>query len=643
VTITVTGEGGAQVMTVGSTLPLSAAVTSRNGTKLSTPVTWASSNTIIATVNQSGLVQALAVGATEIRASAGGLTSDLVALSIRSAPAAVMQATILPPTLVSPGELIGDSVQVVVATANGVNVNGAKVVFRVTAGGGRLLSPDTVLTERARAATRWVAGDTGVQTLTASLIVPPGDPAVQGNPVTFTSRAARLTTIVAGDHQTGLLLSDLPVRPSVRVLNEQGQPRPGVPVTFTVTSGNGRIEVAQPTTDVNGVATAGTWTLGDLPGTQTLIAQAQSSPPVTLTAVATGTPVYLTATSLGVAIARTCASTNSAELYCWGANIGGRPTLVGGSTPRLTNIVTNGGVACGLAQDGQAWCWGGNQIGEFGLGSTSTGSTIPVPSAGSIRFTEITIGQQGSHVCGVATDSVGYCWGGNESGQLGIGTKSSAVPTPISVAGGFRWKHIAAEEFHTCGITTTGLTMCWGGNTYGQLGDGTQVERLTPVAVNTPVPLTSVDVGVLHSCGLAADGRAFCWGRGDFGYLGDGHSRSVSTTPVKVESQVPFMELSAGWNHSCARDGQGAVYCWGVNDGTFLGTGSTAVAEWLPAPVRTDLRFSTIRAGQSSRCGLVSTTGAVACWGANNYGQLGRGYASPSGSTPQRIVLRVDP
>ena len=125
--------------------------------------------------------------------------------------------------------------------------------------------------------------------------------------------------------------------------------------------------------------------------------------------------------------------------------------------------------------------------------------------------------------CGVTTDRAGYCWGNNGSGELGIGTSNSIEPLPAQVSGGIEWKSISPGLLVTCGVSVAGQGYCWGGNTFGERGDGVfpAADRSTPGLVSGGVVFDSIDSD-WHSCGVSVDGDVYCWGPGDLGSIGDG-------------------------------------------------------------------------------------------------------------------------
>jgi alpha-tubulin suppressor-like RCC1 family protein len=264
------------------------------------------------------------------------------------------------------------------------------------------------------------------------------------------------------------------------------------------------------------------------------------------------------------------------------------------------------------------------------------GPALDIGAAQVLSFRQVSAGS--SHTCGVTPDNLAYCWGLNQSGQLGNGTDTgpetcspSDFPCstrPVAVAGGLRFRLVTAGGEHTCGVTTNDQAYCWGAA--GSIGDGTTNPSLTPVAVAGGLQFSQVAAGFSHTCGATPDSRAYCWGSNYFGQLGDG-TTDDHLTPFAVAGGLQFSRVDAGERHNCARIPNDNVYCWGSNDGGQLGNGTRGpercnLQRCSTRPVRVlGLRFRLrqVSGGGFHSCGLRANL--AYCWGSNGAGQLGDG------------------
>ena len=315
----------------------------------------------------------------------------------------------------------------------------------------------------------------------------------------------------------------------------------------------------------------------------------------------------------------------------------GDPT---GTTVRVDLQTVSAGAThtCALARDGSAYCWGDNEDGQLGDGSTND-SPVPARVSGGHVFTALTTG--GLHTCGLV-DGVAYCWGENEFGSLGVGAIDVAAhPDPTPVTGNLAFTLLAAGGGHTCGLTTLGVAYCWGANDRGQVGDRSTTDRPNAVMVEGGLTFVSLSAGGSHTCGLTAAGTAYCWGGNFYGQLGDGDT-AESHLPVAVAGGHGFAAISAGATHTCAVTLTSVGYCWGSDRYGQVGDGSgvDAMPMTSPAPVAGGLRFSAVTAGEGLHtCGL-TTTGELYCWGYNFYGELGDGSLIDR-SAPARVSTRL--
>ena len=239
---------------------------------------------------------------------------------------------------------------------------------------------------------------------------------------------------------------------------------------------------------------------------------------------------------------------------------------------------------CGLTAAGTAYCWGLNDSGQLGEVITVNGALgtmgdrkSPVSVSGGVSFAAVSAGGSGApdrgYTCGVTAGGAAYCWGDNSAGQLGDGTTCCDGKIPVPVVGDVSFAAVSAGG-HTCAITATGAAHCWGDNSSGQLGDGTSTSRSSPALVMGGMSFTAVSAGGFHTCGVTAEGAAYCWGDNSSGQLGDG-TRTSHTGPVPVAGGVSFAALSArGIGHTCGVTATGTAHCWGDNSSGQLGDGT---------------------------------------------------------------------
>ena len=290
---------------------------------------------------------------------------------------------------------------------------------------------------------------------------------------------------------------------------------------------------------------------------------------------------------------------------------------------------------CGVTVEGVAYCWGSND-GALGTG-TRINRTIPVRVRGGHTFRQISAGA--FYTCAVTTADVAYCWGLNAFGRLGIGREFSDQLTPVPVVGGLAFREVVAAGDHTCGLTTARVAYCWGGNRFGQLGDGTTTERYRPTRVLGGLKFRQVSAGGDFTCGVTTEDVAYCWGLNATAELGRGtttgpescNGNPCSARPRRVLGGLAFRSVSAGVGHGCGVTTDDLAYCWGLDHLGQLGAGSLGTeacsfdpCRTRPVPVAGGLTFRAISANSFNTCG-VTTDNAVYCWGENLTAQLGAG------------------
>lgn len=364
-----------------------------------------------------------------------------------------------------------------------------------------------------------------------------------------------------------------------------------------------------------------------------------------------------------------CGIASNDLAYCWGANAAytnqlGNNTNVSSLVPTavyaagvlsgktIKSLSTGQSSTCSIASDDKAYCWGGNA--DNALGSTTPGqSLVPVSvyTSGSLSGKTIKSISSGiSYSCAIASDDQLYCWGYNGSGQLGDGsTTSKQYPGIIdnsNVLSGKTIKAVSAGDSSTCVIASDDKAYCWGGNYYGQLGDGTTNDSLSPVAVSTSGLLSgktikTISVGRNYACAIASDNKIYCWGNGYFGTLGNNQNNEVNEMPVAVYtggalSGKTVISISTFEFHMCAITSDSKVYCWGRNTEGQVGDNTTTDRSY-PVAVYTSgvlngkaiARLATGGFTGRFTCAIDSNNQSY-CWGLNTYGQLGNNSTTQS-------------
>jgi alpha-tubulin suppressor-like RCC1 family protein len=305
---------------------------------------------------------------------------------------------------------------------------------------------------------------------------------------------------------------------------------------------------------------------------------------------------------------------------------------------------------CVVDAAGVALCWGANDYGQTGIGTSSSLPT-PTPVAGGHQFVQIAAGRR--HTCGITTDADAYCWGLDHAGQLGAGDVSSdrcaywrdpCSRVPRLVVGGHKWAQLAASEKATCGLTTDGEMYCWGlevgasDGRYCQLPDNFVGCTRASFRIAPAKRFRAIGIGDVHICEQAVDGTLECWGANYWGMFGNA-TRATSATPVPAGGGVPYSAFVPFRWGVCALS-EGEARCWGHGSDGEIGNGSMQDA-LSPATVAGNYRFTALEANGTADviCGLADT-GRAYCWGRGIFGQLGNGAFLVSGVPAQVRLVR---
>ncbi|MEY3407725.1 MAG: hypothetical protein RL038_786 [Actinomycetota bacterium] len=284
--------------------------------------------------------------------------------------------------------------------------------------------------------------------------------------------------------------------------------------------------------------------------------------------------------------------------------------------------------------------WGQNSYGQLG-----TGDTLPVYAPLEITLDELNPGEtiasmdtQNKTTCALTSAKRLFCWGSNSDGFLGGGSQNSEEPNPTEVVlQGVAWKSVSIGYDHACALSTYGDAYCWGSNSYyGQAGIGSNTTPLTPTAVDTSGSLAGKTIKQIsssgyNSCALATDNSVHCWGQGLYGGVGNNNT-TTQFSPVDITNSGflngnTVQKLIPGGYHTCALTTDGEIACWGGNDYNEVGINSAGNNALVPTQIdmsgpTAGKTFKQVIAGGYHTC-AVSTDDKIFCWGYNDYNTTG--------------------
>lgn len=403
-----------------------------------------------------------------------------------------------------------------------------------------------------------------------------------------------------------------------------------------------------------------------------------------------------------------CALLDNDQLKCWGRDHAGQlgyeqnaargdepgesldalPELQLGATP-IASLFRGTEHLCALSRGGDAICWGRNDWGQLGQEDDDArgddAGELADLRAINLGADSVVVGlTSGSRMtCALLDTGAVKCWGYNGNGRLGIGSSGNRGNEPDEMGDALPAVQLGGSAIAlasgglgsactTCALLADQTVKCWGFNGDGQLGQG----HASPIGGDNqdmgknlaPIDLagqaTAIDVGNSHVCAILTDGAVKCWGESDQGQLGLGDTGDRGTSVNHMGVNLPSVDLGVdlgaearavalalGARHSCALLESGAVKCWGRNQYGQLGLGDTTnrgdqpgeMGDALPAiDLGTGRTAVAITAWSDHNCALLDD-GAIKCWGANNYGQLGQGDRNHRGDEPGEMGDRLSP
>lgn len=299
------------------------------------------------------------------------------------------------------------------------------------------------------------------------------------------------------------------------------------------------------------------------------------------------------------------------------------PSVKPASAVQVMSIVGGYYHSLALKPDGTVWAWGDNTYGQLGDGTTVNKSApVQVQSLSDV----VAIAAGDYHSLAVKSDGTVWAWGKNDYGQLGDGTTTQKnIPVQVKGPDGSGCLSgvvaVAACSDYSFALKSDGTVWAWGQNIYGQLGDGTKVNRCTPVQVQNLSNVVAIAAKGSHCLALKSDGTVWAWGGNANGELGNGTTQ-FSAVPIKVLNLEGVVSIAAGYQHSLALKADGTVWAWGRNGEGQIGDGTYDSYKSVPVQVSNISNIVMIAAGYNDSLAL-SSDGIAWGWGYNCFGQIG--------------------
>lgn len=646
---------------------------------------WASSNHTVATVDQTGLVSAIAPGTAVITAVGKGMPgSTTVTVTAAPLPPATKLAFVSQPTTTVAGQTMS-SVQVAVQTAGGQTVttdDATQVVLSIgTNPGGSTLGGTLTTTV--------VDGIATFSDLTLNksgsgyVLSAVAAGLTTGNSSAFSITAGAPNRLAFSIQPTNSIAGDAlspAVQVEIRDANDNlvTTARDEITIAFGNNAGSGTLTGTKKVNAINGIASfTGLWVNKSATG-YTLAASSGSLTAATSSGfdISPAAPAKLSFSQQPTTVQGNAPITPAVTVTI-ADQFDNQTTATNNVTVSLESNPWKTPFANGAALSGTLTTAANNGVATFANlridkpapGYTLRTSSGALSAATSAEFnTNLTISQVatavgGSHTCAISASGT-YCWGANFSGQLGAITGNTGTDSiPTLTRGGLTFTQVTVGNEHSCGLTSSGAVYCWGRNAEGQLGNNSTTPSDVPVQVvasGTTLIFAQIDAGGYHTCGVttsnglnnAFDRQVYCWGYNFYGQIGDATNGGGTNklVPTRVADggagfrTAEALQVSAGYYFTCARAANSSGFCWGYNFNGQLGDGSAldingnnGVNQNVPVLITGGTLWSSISAGGFHACGVAANPGTPArCWGAGTSGQLGND-ATTNTSTPSLV------
>jgi alpha-tubulin suppressor-like RCC1 family protein len=303
----------------------------------------------------------------------------------------------------------------------------------------------------------------------------------------------------------------------------------------------------------------------------------------------------------------------------------------------VASVAAGGRHSLALLAGGTVDAWGDNEYGQLGAPKSVITSDVPIPVPGLTGVKAISAGA--NHSLALLANGTVMAWGGDESGQLGIGAIKEGEEVPTAVKGLSGVKAVSAGASHSLALLANGTVMAWGSNESGQLGTGNLKSSTVPVAVKGLTGVTAIAAGANFSLALLPNGTVVAWGSNEFGQLASGsigEEQELSNVPVQVGTLTGVTAIAAGAEHGLALMSDHTVMAWGEDTYGEIGVGVIQPRQETPVAVGGLSGVTAISAGAGDSVALLSN-GSVMAWGINEWGTLGDGSIGAPSDVPVAV------
>ncbi len=328
---------------------------------------------------------------------------------------------------------------------------------------------------------------------------------------------------------------------------------------------------------------------------------------------------------------------SNGSMWAWGLNGNGQlgdgtrtnksvPTQIGVFTDwKKVNGGGSGGFAIALKTNGSLWGWGYGSDGS--LGNNFTPLTLTPTQIGTdINWSDFSITADGTSTLALKTNGTLWGTGVNTYGQLGNGTNIN-LGIFTQIGNNANWSSVASGKFATLALDNQNKLYSWGSILYGSLNKGEFSFNTNIRQIGTGQDWDKVYAGFYHSGGIKKDGTLWTWGRNNTGQLGNGTTLN-NPLPTIVGNGTDWKAISLARFHSLGLKSNGTIWGWGSNSSGQLGDGTTTNSS-VPVQIGAEADWKMIKTGYNSSY-AIKQNGTLWSWGWNSYGQLGSGNTATS-------------